>query len=114
MAVVASAVGDVRAQEPPAAVALIEAIATDDGVRLEGRALALTRGRYDARMTIEKSGASGRTSTTQGGAVDLAAGQSASVATVGLSMAAGDVLAVELVLTAEGEEVSRNRLSVGQ
>jgi hypothetical protein len=63
-------------------------------------------------MTIEKSGPSGRTSTTQGGAVTLAAGQAGDVATVGLSMTPGDQLSVELVVSADGKEVSRSRMSV--
>ncbi len=102
-----------RAQETPFAVAGIAAEPSAGGVTLAGRALALVAGRYEAEMRIEKSGASGRTSTTQGGAVTLAAGETGTVATVGLSMAPGDTLAVELVLSAKGREISRSRLSVG-
>ncbi|MBP0441051.1 curli-like amyloid fiber formation chaperone CsgH [Tianweitania sediminis] len=97
-----------------AAVATVEASATEGGVRLVGRAVALADGRYEAKMAIRKSGRSGETSTTQGGAFELQAGKTADVASVGLSMVPGDTLVVDLVLTAGGEEVSRTMLSVGK
>lgn len=102
-----------QAQEPGSAVAGITVEAIPNGVTLRGTALALAAGRYDTRMRIEKSGPSGRTSTTQGGAVSLAAGETGTVATVGLSLAPGDTLSVELVVTAGGRTVASSRLSVG-
>ena len=82
-------------------------------VRLTGHALGVTAGPVEARMTIDKSGPSGRTSTTQGGALTLAVGQDVVVASVGLSIGAGDQLTVDLVLMDGEREVSRSRLSVG-
>ncbi|WP_156421550.1 curli-like amyloid fiber formation chaperone CsgH [Aureimonas sp. AU40] len=82
-------------------------------VRLTGRALGLSNGHVEARMMIEKSGPSGRTSTTQGGEFELSVGQDAVVATVGLSLSPGDKLDVDLVLTNGEREISRSRLNVG-
>ncbi|KTQ96434.1 hypothetical protein NS365_03135 [Aureimonas ureilytica] len=102
-----------HAQDAPVAIASIAVEGGAGMVRLTGHALGVTAGHVDARMTIEKGGASGRTSTTQGGALDLAAGQDATVASVGLSIGAGDHLTVDLVLMDGEREVSRSRLSVG-
>lgn len=71
------------------AVATIEVMGTANGVRISGRALALSAGRFDAELRIEKDGRAGRTATTQGGSVTLEAGRSADIATVGLSLAPG-------------------------
>ena len=102
------------AEGPSSAIATIAVEHAEGSVTLSGRVLALAQGRYQAQMRIEKSGTAGRTSTTQGGQFTLEAGEVATVATVGLSMGARDMLAVELVLSSDGQEVSRSRLSVGQ
>lgn len=102
------------ADGPLAAIATIEVERDTATVRLTGKALALTGGLYEAQLKIEKSGTSGRSSTSQGGAFELGEGESATVATVGLSIDPQDVLAAELVLSADGREVARSRLSVGQ
>lgn len=103
-----------QAQGAGAAVASIAVEASQAGVTLRGQALALSAGRFETSMRIEKSGPSGRTSTTQGGALSLAAGEAGTVATVGLSLAPGDTLSIELVVTAGGQVVSTSQLSVGQ
>lgn len=105
--------GTLRAQELPTAIASIAVEGGSGSVRLTGHALGLSAGHVEARMTIRKSGASGQTSTTQGGAFDLSAGQDAVVATVGLSIAPGDRLEVDLVLSSRQQEVSRSTLNVG-
>lgn len=109
-----SASSAAQAAGPAAAVAVIDVEAAPNGVRISGRALALSAGRFEATMRVEKSGPAGRSNTTQGGSATLDAGKSSSVATVGLSVAPGDRLEVELVLTGEnGAEVARNTLVVG-
>ncbi|EAS51333.1 hypothetical protein SI859A1_02148 [Aurantimonas manganoxydans SI85-9A1] len=99
--------GASRAAEP-GAIAAIVVEPTDDGVRMTGRAVALSVLSVDAKMTIERSGSGGRTSTSQGGRFTLEKGESADVATVGLSMAAGDALSVELVLSVDGRTIARS------
>lgn len=103
----------VHAEPASAAIASIAVEAEAGSVRLSGHALGLAEGHVAARMTITKSGPSGRMSTTQGGEFDLSKGKDAVVATVSLSMAAGDRLDVDLVLTDGQREVSRSKLSVG-
>lgn len=103
-----------QAQELGSAVAGIAVEAIPHGVTLRGTALALAEGHYETKMRIEKSGPSGHTSTTQGGAVSLEAGESGTVATVGLSLTPGDTLSVELIITAGGRMVSSSQVSVGK
>ncbi len=105
--------GPLHAEGASSAIASIAVEGGSGTVRLTGHALGLSPGHVEARMTIKKSGASGQTSTTQGGAFDLSAGQDAVVATVGLSIAPGDRLEVDLVLTSSQQEVSRSTLNVG-
>ncbi|WP_099864397.1 curli-like amyloid fiber formation chaperone CsgH [Pararhizobium haloflavum] len=95
-----------HADEGPA-LAAVSIEPGDGGVTIVGRATALEGGRYEARMVIEKSGTSGRTSTRQGAHLDLAAGESADVARVGLSLQAGDSLAVTVEVMEDGAVVSR-------
>lgn len=101
MAVVASpgAAADVQA--------VIDLDRTSSGVTIVGKATAASAGIYDARMIIEKSGTSGRASTSQGRRLDLSAGQSSDVAQVGLSLQPGDQLAVTVEISRNGEIVSR-------
>ncbi|HEX2020646.1 MAG TPA: curli-like amyloid fiber formation chaperone CsgH [Aurantimonas sp.] len=102
-----------RAAEP-GAIAAITVEPTKDGVRLTGRAVALAAVTVDAKMTIERSGSAGRTSTSQGGSFTLEQGESVDVASVGLSMAAGDALSVELVLSAGGETMARSTVETAR
>lgn len=97
-----------------AALGSIGVTTSETGVKLTGRAAALSDVEVDALMSIEKSGASGRMSTSQGGSFSLKAGESVDVATVGISMAPGDKLSVELTLKSDGRELSSSTLSVGQ
>ncbi|WP_157944507.1 curli-like amyloid fiber formation chaperone CsgH [Mangrovicella endophytica] len=102
-----------RADESEAAVATIAVEPSESGIRLTGRAVGLAAVEVDARLTIERVGAGGRTSTTQGGVFKLVKGQSVDVATVGLSMAAGDHLSARLVLAANGRPVASSTVETG-
>ncbi|MCP3054450.1 MULTISPECIES: curli-like amyloid fiber formation chaperone CsgH [Aurantimonas] len=97
-----------------AALGSIVVTTSETGVKLTGRAAALSDVEVDALMSIEKSGASGRMSTSQGGSFSLKAGESADVATVGISLTPGDKLSVELTLKSNDRELSSSTLSVGQ
>ena len=108
-----STAGKAASQGSDMGVASIEATASGNGVRFVGRVLALSEGRFDARMTIEKTGTSGRTSTSQGGAVTLVAGASADIATTTLSLAPGDQVSIDLVLSTDGQAVASSRLVIG-
>ena len=94
--------------------ASIAVLTRTDGLTLVGRAQALTDADGAARMVVTKKGASGRVSTTQGGDFALSAGDSADVARVGLSMAPGDQVVVELSLTSGDRVLSTNRLAINE
>jgi hypothetical protein len=102
------------AAEPGAAVAAIAVEPSDNGILLVGKAVALAPASIDARMTIERSGSGGRMSTSHGGAFTLEKGSSVDVASVGLSMAPGDRLSVELVLSKKGQPIARSVVEVGE
>ncbi|SKA26824.1 curli-like amyloid fiber formation chaperone CsgH [Consotaella salsifontis] len=97
-----------HAGQSGSALATIAIEPTDTGVRLTGKAVALAAVSLDAKMTIERTGTAGRTATSQGGAFQLKAGERADVASVGLSMAPGDRLSVELVLSVDGQPIARS------
>ena len=101
------------AAESRTALPMIEVEATENGVAVIGRVVALTDGNYTSRMTIERTGTSGKTATTQGADSLLDAGQTANVARVGLSMAPGDALVVEMVVSADGQRIASTSLTVG-
>ena len=94
--------------------ASIAVLTRTDGLTLVGRAQALTDADGEARMVGTKKGASGRVSTTQGGDFALSAGDSADVAHVGLSMAPGDQVVVELSLTSGDRVLSTSRLAINE
>ena len=94
--------------------ASIAVLTRTDGLTLVGRAQALTDADGEARMVVTKKGASGRVSTTQGGDFALSAGDSADVAHVGLSMAPGDQVVVELSLTSGDRVLSTGRLAINE
>lgn len=94
--------------------ASIAVLTRTDGLTLVGRAQALTDADGEARMVVTKKGASGRVSTTQGGDFALSAGDSADVAHVGLSMAPGDQVVVELSLTSGDRVLSTSRLAINE
>ncbi|MEE2951285.1 MAG: curli-like amyloid fiber formation chaperone CsgH [Pseudomonadota bacterium] len=85
---------------------------TDGGLQVTGRVLAVSSGAGSAKMSIEKNGPSGRTSTTQGGSFDLEKGEHRDIATVGLSFSPGDKLSIELVLTADGQTLSSAKVEM--
>ena len=94
--------------------ASIAVLTRTDGLTLVGRAQALTDADGEARMVVTKKGASGRVSTTQGGDFALSTGDSADVAHVGLSMAPGDQVVVELSLTSGDRVLSTSRLAINE
>ena len=96
----------------PVAVADISITRTDDGLVVDGKVLALVAGRYEAILSINKGGKSGSAKTSQASRLDLAAGQTGTVAQTGLSFAPGDTLAVSLDVTSGGVVVSNSTLHV--
>lgn len=107
--------GSAQAAPPTqCAIATIEVEPGTSGITLTGRALALTDCQFTASMTVERSGQAGHTKTVQGGSFHLNKGQGAKVATVGLSLSAGDSLSVELVLSSQGRQVAMSSLHVGE
>lgn len=76
-----------------------------DNLTITGRAVAVSDGHYDVDMNVRKSGKTGTTTTTQSGAFDLAAGESADVAKLGVSFAPGDDVVVELKVSEAGKVI---------
>ena len=96
----------------PVAIANISITPTDDGLVVGGTVIALAAGRYEAVLSINKSGKSGSARTSQASKLDLAAGQTGIVAQTGLSFAPGDTLEVSLDVTSGGVVVSNSTLHV--
>ncbi len=94
------------------AVGSIDVTKTDAGLLVKGKVLALAAGHFEATMKIAKSGKSGSMNTTQGGKLDLGAGETGSVAQVGLSFAVGDELDIVLDVMSGGAVVSECRLRI--
>lgn len=97
-----------------AALGSIVVTTSSTGVNLTARAIAWDDIEIDVLMSIEKTGTSGRMSTSQGGSFSLKAGESTDVATVGVSIAPEDKLSVELRLISNDRELSVSTLSVGR
>jgi hypothetical protein len=98
--------------ETAAAIAIITVERTDAGLSVTGGALALSAGDYDAVMSIDKYGKSGTMKTKQAGKMSLGAGQSSSIAKVGLSYEAGDKVDIRLDVTASGKAVSQAHTTI--
>lgn len=96
----------------PAAVATITVTRSESGLLVTGGALALAPGDYEAAMSIDKSGKSGSMTTKQAGKLSLSAGESGSIAKVGLSYAPGDKVDIRLDVTAGGKPVSQAHTSI--
>ncbi|SMC93336.1 hypothetical protein SAMN06297251_11338 [Fulvimarina manganoxydans] len=115
LALLVGGAGSSSAQTRDASAAASIAVSPrDDGLTLIGKAHALTNAEGQARMIVTKTGLSGRVSTTQGGEFALAAGESADVATVGLSTSPGDRLTVDLTLTSGERVLSTSRLTIDE
>lgn len=102
----------VRAGEESVALALIEVNARADGIEVVGTALAVEAGAFKGEMVIDRRGASGSVSTRQVREINLAAGEKADIARVGVSFQTGDRLSVTVTLTRDGAIVSEASLSV--
>jgi hypothetical protein len=98
--------------ETAAAVATITVGRSDAGLSVTGGALALSAGDYDAVMSIDKHGKSGAMKTKQAGKMSLGAGQSGSIAKVGLSYEPGDKVDIRLDVTAGGKAVSQAHTTI--
>lgn len=84
--------------------ASVAVTSSDETVTIIGKATASEAGSYRGQMIISKIGQSGRANTTQGGSLELAAGETADIARVGLSMQPGDRIEVS-VNVLDGETV---------
>lgn len=91
---------------------MISAAPSERGVQVTATITAITTGRYEAEMAIQKSGAAGTATTRQTGAFDLSSGESATVATIGLSFDPADELDIRLTVRSEGQIVSKGSLTL--
>lgn len=93
------------------AVGVIDLEPGENTITVTGRVVALVEGHYDAAMSVKRSGKSGNTNSTQKGAFDLAPGESADVARMGISYAPGDDLSVGLTISRNGVAIWRTTAS---
>lgn len=98
--------------ETAVAIATITVGHTDAGLTVTGGALALAAGDYEASMSIDKHGKSGTMKTKQAGKMSLGAGQSGSIAKVGLSYEPGDHVDIYLDVTSGGKAVSQAHTTI--
>jgi hypothetical protein len=96
----------------PTAVGIINVTKTDAGLLVKGSVSAIAAGHFDATMTLSKSGHAGSMTTSQAGMLDLAAGETGTIAQIGLSLAPGDALDITLEVLSAGAIVSRSHLLV--
>lgn len=111
-ALLAPAAGAQTPQEPPAAVASIDVSLSSGGLVFRGGALALTGGTYEATMDIDRTGAGGTMKTRQQGTLVLKAGQSGTIATVGVSFQPGDTFDIRLVVKSGDQNVSQAHVAL--
>lgn len=95
------------------AIAIIHVDTTKDGIRVVGQALALADAKISGELSVSRKGASGAVTSRQGGELDIAAGQTADLAQIGVSYNKGDLLEVRLVLSERGSIVSVTTLKTG-
>lgn len=100
----------VRTEPVAAAVPSIEIQPREGGVSIVGHILALTGGDFDGRMTVKKSGTSGKTVTAQGSTFSLAKGKTTVVATIMLSLQADDNLDIALLVSSNGRELATSTI----
>lgn len=103
----------VLGEESPAALAEIGVDAAESTLVVTGRVVGMSKGTVDARMTIERIGASGRVSTAQSGTFNLSPGDKAEVARTSLSYGLEDRIEVSLAVTRGGEVISEAIFSAG-
>lgn len=96
------------------ALAVIDVARTADGIEIVGRAVGLADGPVSGLMTISRTGQSGSVSTSQGGEIDMKAGQAADIARVGVSFQPGDRLEVVLALSQGANVIARTTLTAGE
>lgn len=96
------------------ALAVIDVVGTQSGIEVVGKAVALTDARLSGKMSISRQGAAGSVSTSQGGELELSAGETGDIARVGISFQPGDRLEVTVVLMQDGNVVSEASLRTGQ
>lgn len=104
----------VHAADEGHALALIGVSKRDSGIEIVGSALALSAGSFSGEMTVAREGAGGTVQTRQGRKFDLAAGESADIARISLSYAAGDKVRVTITLSRNGSVIAETSLNTIQ
>lgn len=101
-------------ETPAAAFAEIGVDMAGDAVVVIGRVVGIEKGAYDARMTIDRVGASGRISTSQAGTFDIAEpGDKAEVARTSLSYGSRDRIQVKIEVLHAGKIISQANFAAG-
>lgn len=96
-----------------AAFAVIDVAGGGDHIEIVGKAVAAADVTVSGTLSINRRGSGGTVSSSQSGRVTIKAGETASIARVGVSFRPGDNLAVRLVLTLDGETISQATLETG-
>lgn len=104
--------GSLAQEEGGLAAAVIDVEKSDNGVQLVARIVAIKSGQYAGQLTISSKGPSGTTSTKQGGMLNLEAGDSGDIATVGISFQSGQTINAQFTLSNNKGEVATATLSI--
>lgn len=94
------------------AAAVIDVEKSGIGVQLVARIVAIKSGHYTGQLLISSKGPSGTTSTNQSGMLNLEAGDSGNIATVGISFQAGQTINAQFTLSNDKGEVATATLSI--
>lgn len=85
---------------------------SDIGVKLIARIVAIDSGLYSGQLTVSSKGPAGSTLSSQKGAINIEAGSNGDIATLGLSLRAGQVLNAEFIVSNEHGKVAAATLSI--
>lgn len=99
--------------EGAAMIGWIEIAIEDGSATLIARVGALAAGEAEASLAVCRLGRGGRMATRQGGSVQLAPGETATVARAGMNLAAGDGLEATLTVVVDGVTVAEARIRHG-
>lgn len=95
-----------------AVVLIATQVAPAGGVTVSAEVLAFSAGPLHGEMVISRQGQAGTVTTRQARDFVLAAGETAVIATVGVSFEFGDTLTVSATVTQAGKMLSQSEMSV--
>ena len=101
------------AGEAASAIPVIAISAKPGGIEIAASVLGFAEEKLTGEVSIDRTGKSGTVATRQSRDLALAPGESASIATTGISFGEGDTLSVRVTLSRRGEVVGEATVSMG-